>query len=79
MRRVFEDKSIDAVTVATTNHWHALTAIWAMQAGKDAFVEKPVSHNIYEGHQAGRDRAEVQANGRRMHAAALLGPLPEGD
>ncbi|HRJ19441.1 MAG TPA: Gfo/Idh/MocA family oxidoreductase [Bryobacteraceae bacterium] len=49
MRRVFEDKSIDAVTVATTNHWHALTAIWAMQAGKDAFVEKPVSHNIYEG------------------------------
>src|SRR5262245_19751418 len=36
MRRVFEDKEIDAVTIATTNHWHALTAIWAMQAGKDA-------------------------------------------
>jgi predicted dehydrogenase len=49
MRRVFDDKSIDAVTVATTNHWHALTAIWAMQAGKDAFVEKPVSHNVFEG------------------------------
>lgn len=49
MRRVFDDKSIDAVTIATTNHWHTLTAIWAMQAGKDAYVEKPVSHNLFEG------------------------------
>ncbi len=49
MRRIFEDKSIDAVTIATTNHWHTLTAIWAMQAGKDVYVEKPVSHNIFEG------------------------------
>ena len=48
MRRVFDDKSIDAVTIATTNHWHALTAIWAMQAGKDVYVEKPVSHNVFE-------------------------------
>ncbi|MBM3735176.1 MAG: Gfo/Idh/MocA family oxidoreductase [Acidobacteria bacterium] len=48
MRRVFEDKNIDAVTIATTNHWHALTAIWAMQAGKDVYVEKPVSHNLFE-------------------------------
>lgn len=49
MRRVFEDKNIDAVTIATTNHWHTLTAIWAMQAGKDVYVEKPVSHNVWEG------------------------------
>jgi predicted dehydrogenase len=49
MRRVFDDKNIDAVTIATTNHWHALTAIWAMQAGKDVYVEKPVSHNVFEG------------------------------
>jgi len=49
MRRIFEDKNIDAVTIATTNHWHTLTAIWAMQAGKDVYVEKPVSHNIWEG------------------------------
>ena len=48
MRRVFDNKSIDAVTIATTNHWHSLTAIWAMQAGKDVYVEKPVSHNIFE-------------------------------
>ncbi len=51
MRRAFEDKNIDAVTIATTNHWHSLTAIWAMQAGKDVYVEKPVSHNIFEGIQ----------------------------
>jgi predicted dehydrogenase len=49
MRRVFADKDIDAVTIATTNHWHTLTAIWAMQGGKDVYVEKPVSHNIWEG------------------------------
>lgn len=48
MRRVFDNKSIDAVSIATTNHWHSLTAIWAMQAGKDVYVEKPVSHNIFE-------------------------------
>jgi len=51
MRVVFDDKNIDAVLVATTNHWHALTAIWAMQAGKDVYCEKPVSHNIFEGQQ----------------------------
>ena len=49
MRRVFDDKSVDAVFVCTPNHWHALAAIWAMQAGKDVYVEKPVSHNISEG------------------------------
>ena len=49
MRRIFDSKEIDAVTIATTNHWHTLTAIWAMQAGKDVYVEKPVSHNIFEG------------------------------
>jgi predicted dehydrogenase len=48
MRRVFDDKNIDAVTIATTNHWHTLTAIWAMQAGKDVYVEKPVSYDLFE-------------------------------
>ena len=49
IRRLLEDKSIDAVSIATCNHWHALAAIWACQAGKDVYVEKPVSHNIWEG------------------------------
>jgi predicted dehydrogenase len=49
IRRVLEDKSIDAVSIATPNHWHALAAIWALQAGKHVYVEKPVSHNVREG------------------------------
>lgn len=49
LRKVYEDKSIDAVSIATPNHWHALAAIWACQAGKDVYVEKPACHNIFEG------------------------------
>ncbi|MHB9031294.1 MAG: Gfo/Idh/MocA family protein [Candidatus Latescibacterota bacterium] len=49
LRRVVEDKEIDAVVVTNTNHWHALTSIWALQAGKDVYVEKPVSYTIFEG------------------------------
>ncbi|MFN7924485.1 MAG: Gfo/Idh/MocA family oxidoreductase [Bryobacteraceae bacterium] len=51
MRKAFADKGIDAVSIATPNHWHVLTALWAVQAGKDVYVEKPVSHNIFEGQQ----------------------------
>ena len=51
VRKLLEDKSIDAVSVATPNHWHSLIGIWACQAGKDAYVEKPCSHNWYEGKQ----------------------------
>jgi predicted dehydrogenase len=49
IRRLLEDKNIDVISIATTNHWHALGTIWAVQAGKDVYVEKPVSHNISEG------------------------------
>jgi predicted dehydrogenase len=49
LRVILDDKSIAAVFIATPNHWHALAAIWAMQAGKDVYLEKPVSHNISEG------------------------------
>jgi predicted dehydrogenase len=49
MRQMLEDESIDIVSIATPNHWHALAAIWAIQAGKDVYVEKPVSHNVSEG------------------------------
>ncbi len=56
LRRLLERKDIDAVSIATCNHWHALATVWACQAGKDVYVEKPASHNI--------------AEGRRMVAAA---------
>lgn len=49
LRKVMEDKSIDAVAVSTCNHWHVLASVWACQAGKDVYVEKPISHNIWEG------------------------------
>jgi predicted dehydrogenase len=51
MRKMFESKDIDAVSITTPNHWHALATIWACQAGKDVYVEKPACHNIYEAHQ----------------------------
>lgn len=51
LRKVLDDKSIDAVVVATTNHWHCLASIWAMEAGKDVYVEKPLSHSQWEGRQ----------------------------
>lgn len=49
MRRVFEDKEVDGVIIATPQHWHGLASIWAMQAGKDVYVEKCVSFTIAEG------------------------------
>ena len=49
VRKLLENKDIDAVSVTTPNHWHALVAIWACQAGKDVFVQKPASHTIFEG------------------------------
>ena len=51
MRKVFDDKEIDGVFIETPEHWHALASIWACQAGKDVYVEKTVSHSIYEGQQ----------------------------
>jgi predicted dehydrogenase len=51
VRKLLEDKEIDAISIATPNHWHSLIAIWACQAGKDVYVEKPCSHNWFEGRQ----------------------------
>ena len=49
VRKALEDKNLDAVSIATCNHWHSLITIWACQAGKDVYVEKPCSHNVFEG------------------------------
>ena len=58
LRRVYERNDVDAVSIATPNHWHALACIWACQAGKDVYLEKPGSHNVLEG------RKMVEATGR---------------
>ena len=52
VRKLLENKDIDVVSTATPNHWHALITVWACQAGKDVYVEKPISHNVWEGRQA---------------------------
>ncbi|MGA2742247.1 MAG: Gfo/Idh/MocA family oxidoreductase [Bryobacteraceae bacterium] len=49
LRKLFEDKDVDAVSIATPNHWHALATIWACQAGKDVYCEKPACYNLFEG------------------------------
>jgi predicted dehydrogenase len=51
VRKLLESKEIDAITTATPNHWHSLIGVWACQAGKDAYIEKPISHSVWEGRQ----------------------------
>src|SRR5687767_5955195 len=52
IRAALEDKDLDVISIAAPNHWHSLLTIWACQAGKDVYVEKPLSHNVWEGRQA---------------------------
>jgi len=76
LRRVLEDKSVDVVCIATPNHWHALAAVWAMQAGKDVYVEKPVSHNVEEGRrivQAARKLGKICQTGTQNRSRGGLG------
>ncbi len=71
VRKLLEDKSIDAVSIATPNHWHSLAAIWAVEAGKDAYVEKPISHNVWEGRrlvEAARKHGRCVANGTQSRS-----------
>src|SRR5437867_2659542 len=75
LRVILEDKSVTAVFIATPNHWHALAAIWAMQAGKDVYVEKPVSHNISEGRrivQVARKLGRICQGGTQNRSNAAL-------
>jgi predicted dehydrogenase len=73
MRRVMDDDSIDCVSIATPNHWHSLAAIWAIQAGKDVYVEKPCSHNIFEGRrlvEEARKHNRVVQHGTQIRSSA---------
>lgn len=72
LRAALERKDIDAVSIATPNHWHSLQGIWACQAGKDVYVEKPVSHNVWEGAQlvaAARKHGRIVAAGTQCRSS----------
>ena len=69
-RRVLDDKTLDAVSIVTPDHWHALLAVWACQAGKDVHVEKPCSHNIAEGRKKRRGGPKIRSHRAARHAAA---------
>jgi predicted dehydrogenase len=75
MRALFDDPDVDAVSIATPNHWHSLGGIWAMQAGKDTYVEKPCSHNIWEGRQlvnAARQTGRMCQHGTQGRSAPSI-------
>jgi predicted dehydrogenase len=75
VRKLLEDKSIDAISIATPNHWHSLMAIWACQAGKDVYVEKPCSHNLWEGKQlvaASQRYNRIVQHGTQIRSAAAV-------
>ncbi len=71
IREALEDKELDAVSVATCNHWHSLITVWACQAGKDVYVEKPCSHNVFEGRQcveAAREYKRIVQHGTQQRS-----------
>jgi predicted dehydrogenase len=81
LRRVLDDKDIDAVVVATPNHWHALATVWACQAGKDVYVEKPFSYDIWEGKQAvaaARKYNRMVQVGMQNRSSELIASIAEG-
>src|SRR5258706_1125975 len=75
MRRILDDKSIDAISIATPNHWHTLQTIGACQAGKDVYVEKPCSHNVFEAQQivaAARKYNRMVQQGSQSRSSSAL-------
>lgn len=72
IRKLLENKEIDAISIATPNHWHSLATIWGIQAGKDVYVEKPVSHNVWEGRQmvnAARKYGKIVQSGTQARSS----------
>jgi predicted dehydrogenase len=75
IRKMLESKDIDAVSIATPNHWHTLMTIWACQAGKDVYVEKPCSHNVFESQQivaAARKYNRIVQQGSQSRSSPAL-------
>jgi predicted dehydrogenase len=75
IRKLLESKNIDVISIATPNHWHALGAIWAAQAGKDVYVEKPVSHNVWEGRkivEAARKYQKIVQTGTQSRSSHAI-------
>jgi predicted dehydrogenase len=80
IRKVLEDKTIDAISIATPNHWHSLMTIWGAQAGKHVYVEKPLSHDVVEGRvavEAQRKYGVVVQHGTQSRSSAKLAGLHE--
>lgn len=75
VRKLLERKDLDAITTATPNHWHSLIGVWACQAGKDAYIEKPISHNVWEGRQlvkAARKYKRIVQGGTQSRSSGRL-------
>ncbi len=75
IRDLLQSKNVDAVTIATPNHWHSLGAIWSIQAGKDVYLEKPVSHNVWEGRQvvnAARKYGKIVQTGTQSRSSHAI-------
>ena len=68
IRQALDDNNLDAVSIATPNHWHSLMTIWGCQAGKDVYVEKPCSHNVHEGRIAVETAPQVRPHRAARHA-----------
>ena len=71
IRKALEDKDLDAVSIATPNHWHSLMTIWSAQAGKHVYVEKPMSHDVAEGQHGTQRRSDARIAG--LHEAIKAG------
>ncbi len=78
LRKLFDDKNVNAVSIATPNHWHALATIWACQAGKDVYCEKPACHNLFEGRKMVAAARKYQAHGAGRHAEPQHGAQAAG-
>ena len=80
IRQALDDKNLDVVTVATPNHWHSLISIWACDAGKDVYVEKPCSHNLHEGRIAvdmARKKNRIVQHGTQSRSDSTMAGMVE--